>query len=115
MYRITVDALPPSLNVYMRMHFRKRMELKEEWSWLFIKAVKEANLPKPLPTPFTLNTTQFCKRIVRDVDNAIVAHKLLADFLKTNGYIKDDNPKYIHCGILNCKKAKENKLVIIIS
>ena len=116
MYRIEIDSLPPSLNAwYAGTHWSKRMKTKEEWGWKFLAAAKESKLPDKLGVINTLEVTQFCKGVVRDADNAVVAAKLFGDFLKAQGIIKDDGPEFIKTVILRTAKGKENKTVILIS
>jgi len=118
MYRIEVNALPPTLNAFWSgMHHRKRMAIKEEWSGLFLRAFQEAKLPKPLPKldrPYQIHCTQFCKGNVRDSDNGIVGIKLVKDTLKRLGYIKDDDWETFNDGITSTRKGKTNKIVIHI-
>lgn len=115
MWRIEVPGLPPSLNAfYGGMHWAKRKGIVDEWHEIFHFALKEAEVPKKLRTPITIAVTQFCKGRMRDRDNAIIAHKLLADVLKNDGYIPDDSYKYVNSAILDVRKGKENKTVIII-
>lgn len=76
-------------------------------------AFLESRIPKPLRTPITVSVTQFCKRI-RDVDNAVIGAKFCLDALRDCGYIPNDTPEYVGKVVLECKKAKEDKMVIII-
>lgn len=115
MYRISVPALPPSLNqMYSGTHWGRRKAMVEEWHQFFWIAFKQAGLPKALKCPITLSVTEFSKRVVRDADNAVVAAKLCGDALKKFGYIEDDGPKYIETVILNTKKGEEDETVILI-
>lgn len=116
MYRIEFDQLPPSLNAfYGGMHFSKRKKIVDEWHSIMGWACKAAKLPTTLQTPLTLHCTQFCKGVVRDADNAVVGIKLFGDSLKACGYIEDDSHKFVSTVILETKKGKEDKMVIIIS
>ena len=115
MWRIEINALPPSYNAFHAgMHWARRKAIVDEWHGLFLAAFVDANLPKPLPTPISLNVTEFCKGNVRDCDNAVVAAKLCADSLKMHGYIPDDGPKYRNNDILSTEHGKENRTVVII-
>lgn len=115
MYRIEINALPPSLNAFFgRMHWTKRKAIVDEWHGLFLGAFRDAGLPRPLQTPISLSVTEFCKGNVRDSDNAIVAIKLCADALKAHGYIPDDGPAYRNNDVLRTEKGKEDRTVIII-
>lgn len=113
MHRVEVNALPPSLNkFYSGMHWTKRASMVDEWHGLFRAALQDAKVKKKLVTPLSLNVTQFCSRIVRDVDNGIISAKLFADALKLYGYIPNDTPEFIQSVILQSKKGKEDKIVI---
>lgn len=89
------------------------MRHRDEWHGLFWAAMVDSKLPKTIKTPITLSVTQFCKRL-RDVDNAVISAKFCLDTLKEHGYIPDDSPEYVSQVILECKKGKENKTVILI-
>ena len=116
MFTIEIDDLPPSLNkFYSGMHWAKRTEIVHEWHLRFLNAFRRANLPTKLGTPIVVNVTQFCKGVVRDADNGVVAAKFCGDALKEYGYIVDDGPEYISSVILQCKKGKANKTVVLIS
>lgn len=115
MYRIEVNALPPSLNAfYGGMHWTKRKALVDEWHGLFLTALNDAQVPKEIPTPVVITITEFCKSHVRDADNAVVAAKFLCDSLKLYGYIPDDNYRYISSVILMTKKGESDKTVALI-
>jgi len=114
MYRLEADGLAPSLNAfYAGMHWSKRKRIVDEWHTIFWASMVESKLPKPLKTPITVSVTQFCKRL-RDVDNAVISAKFCLDTLKEHGYIPDDSPQYVERVILECKKGKENKTIIVI-
>lgn len=114
-YKVTVDALPPSLNAfYSGMHWAKRKAIVDQWHWLFRAAFLHAKLPKKLETPLTIHVVQYCKGVVRDNDNAVVIAKLAQDSLKLFGYIPDDNPKYINKVILESVKGKANGLEVYL-
>jgi len=115
-YKVTVNALPPSLNAfYSGMHWSKRNAIVNEWHWRFRAAFLDAKLPKQLPTPLTLHVIQTCKGVVRDCDNGVIISKTLGDSLKLFGYIPDDNPKYINKVILESVKGKTNMLEVTLS
>lgn len=115
MWRIEIDALPPSLNkFYSGMHWAVMKRARDEWHGLMQAAFIEAKLPKTIPTPISLNITQFCKGHLRDSDNAVIAAKFCGDALRIYGYIPDDTPQYIDTIILRSEKGKTNKTVILI-
>lgn len=93
-----VNTAPPSLNqFYAGGHWTKRTKAKSEYFDLFDEHFKFVD--------FKLKTLQI--RVEKnnrfDVDNSIIAIKFLADYLKANGYIKDDTP-----AIFNKLSIKQN-------
>lgn len=115
MYTLEIPHLPPSLNdFYSGMHYRKRVEIVEEWHGLFWAALADARVPKPLKFPITIHVTQFCKGVPRDADNCVIAAKFLADTLVERHYLPDDGPNYVSTVILTSKQGNENKCVIQI-
>ena len=66
------------------------------------------------PAPLILSVTLFCKGIVRDADNAVLAAKFCLDTLVLYGYLPDDNPRYVKSIVLTTSKGKENKTVILL-
>lgn len=114
MTRIEVGEIPPSLNKYYSgLHWTKRKAITDEWHLLFLAAFRKAKLPKPLAYPITLHVVEFCKRL-RDSDAAVMASKFCGDALVKYGYLPDDNPNYIRSVILQSRKGKEDKTVILI-
>ena len=115
MFRIEVEGRVPTLNTWLSgTHWRVKARQKKEWQELFWAGFIDAKLPKKLDTPIILNVTQFCKSIVRDVDNAVLSGKFCLDALKEYGYIPDDSPKYVSQMTLTTKKGKRDKSVVII-
>lgn len=81
---------PPSLNQwYAGKHWAARKKQKED----FNKGVEEELEKIDLFTMerFSIAVDYNCRY---DVDNCITSIKFLADCLRSNGYVVDDNPKY---------------------
>lgn len=115
MYRIEVSGIPPSFNeFYSGAHWGKRKGMRDEWHGIFMAAIVQSGMPKPIRTPICLNVTEFCKGRVRDCDNVVVAAKFMADTLKELGYIKDDSPKEIASVILQARKGDKDRTVVVI-
>jgi len=81
---------PPSLNqFYSGRHWTVRSKFKESY-WKEIKeslnSIDSFNMQR-----FSIYVRYNCNY---DVDNAIICAKFLADYLRNNGYVKDDSPKY---------------------
>ena len=109
--RIHVDDIPPSLNAYWAGAFwAKRAKVADTWHGLFLKALVEAGIKKPLQTPLIIEVTEYSPRI-RDCDNAVIASKLFGDTLVLYGYIPDDTPEFI--SEVRLKSTKGQKKTII--
>jgi len=81
---------PPSLNqFYAGKHFSIRTKHKEKY-WKEIAAALEVH-DKWSMEAFSIDVRYNCRY---DVDNAICCAKFLADYLRNNGYVEDDTPKY---------------------
>jgi len=115
MYRLEINALPPSLNqFYAGVHWSKRKDWMAIWHGLWRAALQEAHVPRPLNAPVTLSVTEYCKSHLRDCDNAVIAAKGLGDALVQYGYLPDDGPEFISCVILKSCKGESNKTVALI-
>ena len=81
---------PPSLNQYYAgRHWTVRTKNKDSY-WKHIG--KELDLLDHFHMErFSVSVRYNCRY---DVDNAIVCAKFLADYLRKNGYVDDDTPKY---------------------
>lgn len=81
---------PPSLNqFYAGKHWTIRSKKKSEY-WSYI-AKELDSLDRFHMERFSIDVRYNCRY---DVDNAIVCSKFLADYLRNNGYVDDDTPKY---------------------
>ncbi len=81
---------PPSLNqFYAGRHWTVRSKFKESY-WNEIKESLDSIDPFTM-LRFSIYVRYNCNY---DVDNAIICAKFLADYLRKNGYVKDDSPKY---------------------
>ena len=81
---------PPSLNqFYAGKHWTARSSKKNIY-WKHIGSALDG-LDKFHMDSFSICVRYNCRY---DVDNAIVCAKFLADYLRNNGYVDDDTPKY---------------------
>jgi hypothetical protein len=81
---------PPTLNTfYAGRHFSVRTKHKKDY-WKHIKDSLDA-YDKWTMESFSIEVIYNCRY---DVDNAICCSKFLSDYLKENGYVPDDTPKY---------------------
>ncbi len=81
---------PPSLNKwYSGKHWAIRKKQKESYS----ESIKEQldSIDKFTMDRFKVDVQYNCRY---DVDNAITCVKFLADYLRSDGYVIDDTPKY---------------------
>jgi hypothetical protein len=81
---------PPTLNTfYAGRHFSVRTKHKKDY-WKHIKDSIETYDRWQMES-FSIDVIYNCRY---DVDNAICCAKFLSDYLKENGYVPDDTPKY---------------------
>jgi Holliday junction resolvase RusA-like endonuclease len=81
---------PPSLNqFYSGRHYAVRSKHKTTY-WKKIEAVLEG-FDKFHMESMSIHVFYNCRY---DVDNAICCSKFLADYLRNNGYIDDDSPRF---------------------
>lgn len=81
---------PVSLNqFYAGRHYAVRSKHKKDY-WKHIEDALQA-FDKFHLDRFSISVRFNCRY---DVDNAICCAKFLADYLRTNGYVDDDTPKY---------------------
>lgn len=86
--------LPPSLNTYLTMHWRKRQELKTTWEELIRTEWVRMRRPKftgPVELYYWL---EFDTYRHRDFDNYVGGTKPLTDALKGT-FIVDDSAKHV--------------------
>jgi len=80
----------PSLNVWTRMHFRVRNQLKKDWAEMVYYACLEAKLPK-ISEPVEVFIIYYHPRKTVDLDN--YTPKFIMDPLKN--FIVDDNIQWV--------------------
>lgn len=81
---------PPSLNqFYAGRHYAVRTKHKADY-WKNIERALETH-DKFTMERYSIHVRYNCRY---DVDNAICCCKFLADYLRNNGYVVDDTPKY---------------------
>ena len=87
----SVPLLPPSLNVMLRTHWRKRQLEQNRWDFLIMTQwlrFNKAIIFKPVKITYTLT---FAKRRNRDFDNYIGGTKYITDALKRTFLLRDDS------------------------
>ena len=94
-YTLDIPLVPPSLNVYTRMHWSKRNSLQFDWDLAVMVLCHEAEV-KSLEKIHLNATIYFKTNRRRDVDNQITVYKLAQDSLIKAGVIPDD-----HAGVVS--------------
>jgi len=96
--KLVVDALPPSLNKLLRMHWATGRMAQRDWRLMIFEAYGRAYGPPILPYEMTpkvkkLVTLDFYFRTNRrrDADNY---QKIILDALVQNGLLYDDSPEW---------------------
>jgi Holliday junction resolvase RusA-like endonuclease len=107
---MVIDAVPPSLNVYLHQHWRDRSKVRDEWCELVMAAA--CGQPRP-PLGYKRVTVTLYLRRLRDLDNAYGGIKPLVDALRLRGLIEDDAPDCIEL-VLRQHKAKVEMTIIEI-
>jgi len=90
--KIILPDIPPSLNVYLRWHWAKRIKYLNCWAEQLGWQVMTQKI-KPLEQVKAKYVFYFPKNRIRDLDNLNV--KVCADLLKKAGIITDDNSNII--------------------
>lgn len=83
---------PPSLNVYLRMHWARRKRLLDETGLRLLAAMQRQR--RAFTVPVTISYTLWSVRL-RDWDNAAGSFKVVGDSLVKLGVLKDDNPEQV--------------------
>lgn len=98
-WRAEINEAPPSANVLLRTHFRKRKELKDVWylhlyTGFFHSGITKAKVKR------SVKITIRSKKERDEANNVTPADKLILDNLKRLGLIVDDSPKWIELQVL---------------
>ena len=96
MMELSIPDVPVSLNVWSRMHWRKRRQLQKTWDWWISVALQTCG---PIPYELPLSRAQirihylFRQARRRDKDNYVP--KMVLDALRHNGVIEDDSTEHL--------------------
>src|SRR5690348_16819154 len=107
---LTIAAVPPSLNVYLKLHYHARARLRDEWCKLIMVAA--TGLARPT-TGYKRVVITLHLRTLRDLDNAYGGLKPLVDALRLRGLIEDDNPAAIELVLRQVKAWPEQTVIEI--
>lgn len=97
--KLILNDIPPSLNVWSRMHWAKAAKVKKQWEYDIWgasregRALKEINEEWPYDKAKIRITFYFKTHARRDIDN--MNQKFLLDGLVKAGVIKDDSTNVI--------------------
>ncbi len=107
--KLIIQAIPPSLNKVLRMHWTAKRELHVDWLWLLKAAWPSGALcDGKRRVKITLYHSRFY-----DKDNAYGACKVIFDVLKEQGFIVDDAPQWLEASVEQQKcKRKESHTII---
>jgi Holliday junction resolvase RusA-like endonuclease len=99
-----LNELPPSLNVFMRWHYRKRAS---EFKRIENNCIKNI-LGRAPAAPLTSYQITFTRHTIRplDIDNLVASFKPVLDSLVRSGVIEDD--KWCTTDNLKYKQEKVN-------
>lgn len=95
MIKFEVEGRPISLNQLYNKHWTKRGQAKQVLWWQVKAAIVKYKIPKQaLTKPATLD---FIFHVLRpiDCDNCAGTCKMIIDFLREWGILKNDSPQYV--------------------
>lgn len=99
-----LDKLPPSLNVFMRWHYRKR---SAEFKKIKLECQRRITKPESPLASYHITFTRFTTRAL-DIDNLVASFKPVLDALVNCGVIQDD--KWCTTENLSYKQEKVAKM-----
>lgn len=108
-WTISLPDVHPSLNVWTRMHFRQRNDLKKQWENDTYYAAKMVGLPL-LDAPIEIFINYYHPRTNVDLDN--YTPKFIIDGLKA--FFKDDSFKYVRKLGWTFIKSRDKRSEIVI-
>lgn len=113
----TVYRVPPSLNVWLRLHWAKKTKYKAALLEALWASLHENNPKKPkFPFKKSKIDIEYFLHELRDVDNLWGSVKPLIDCLKIDkglGIIQDDSPEYITLSVEQYKvETRDDEMVV---
>lgn len=112
-----LKELPPSLNKFMRMHFRERhKEFNKIKSAVHLSVL--GHVPYSPLTRYSINLTRHTIRPLDPFDNLPGSFKVIIDALVSFGIIKDDKwgmAENISCRQVKVKSKADQKITVSIS
>lgn len=98
-YVCTIPAVPPSFNVYNRLHWAQKRKQRDEWGWMLqvVLGEKGNRCPRGLESVELRAVVQFTTGRRRDSDNySMPLWKWTQDALVRLGIIPDDTHERCH-------------------
>ena len=93
---LTIPSVPPSLNIWQRMHWRRRRRTQRAWDWSIRAALaNQGEIPFELPLLKSRVRVRYIFKTNRrrDLDN--FSPKVLMDSLRHCGVILDDSTQHV--------------------
>jgi Holliday junction resolvase RusA-like endonuclease len=117
--KLTLQSIPPSMNMLMRMHWAQRKRLRNQLQWELTAAL--ADLGRKLP-PLLYGKTAPKRRVTittfrprrLDPDNAAGGCKVLLDAMRDIGLIRNDSPKWLELVVNQVIEKRECRTEIEI-
>lgn len=112
-FRLEFDIpwTPPSLNKYIRVHWRERGEWLQTVGMYLAAAIGRPQTTWGFRVRATFEVWHPKRRL--DDDNVVVGRKLILDALKRLGWIKNDSPRYVESHDLPCRMGSARTKVLI--
>lgn len=95
MIKFEVEGRPVSLNQIYTKHWSSRSQAKQILWWQIKVALLKAKVPhNPILTAVEIDFVFYVKRPI-DVDNTAGTAKMIIDYLREWGLLRNDSPKYV--------------------
>ena len=98
MILLELDQVYPSLNKWMRVHWRERARINNDWHWLILKAAQKACCGKPNYANAKVSIV-LTFPVIRRRDNDNYTPKFVMDALVGAGILQDDNAKQVQTSV----------------
>ena len=110
---IRIEAVPPSLNKYLRMHWAVKKRLRHEF-WLLL--AERTNIdnrmsgPEKMRVQINVHSKGATARRL-DSENLWGGCKPLIDAMRDVGLIRNDSPRWLDLGV--CEKREDGPFTVI--
>jgi len=108
----TIPEVPPSLNRVLRMHWRKRVKLNNNWK-LWVRSQMDCAPRCPPGRKMRCTVTLHHSRFYDDCDNRNGACKPLFDALKHWNLILDDSRDFLEATVEQAKCSHRTRHTIV--